>query len=283
MARKRTAVIDVGGGYRSIFGAGVFDRCMEQGITFDHCYGVSAGSANLASFLSGQLRRCYRFYTVYSSRKEYASVSNFLTKHTFVDLDYVYGKLSAHDGECPLDYQALKANPALFTVVACKATDGSTVYFDKSDLAQDNYDILKASSTVPVANEPYIIDGVPYLDGGIADPVPVRKAMDEGYERIVLVLTRQRDILREQKKDVLPARILARTYPAAGERLMERYRTYNDEVALAKQAEKKGQVLILAPDSLCGLTTLSKSLKGLNAMYDKGYRAAEAIADFLES
>lgn len=281
MGTNRTAVIDVGGGYRSIFGAGVFDRCMEEGINFDHCFGVSAGSANLASFLAGQLRRCYKFYTVYSSRKEYAGVGNFVKDGSFVNLDYVYGTLSAHDGECPLDYQALMKNPSGLTVVACNALDGAATYFDKSDLAQDNYDVLKASSSVPVANKAYMIGGIPYLDGGIADPVPVRKALDEGYDRIVLVLTRQRDILREQKKDVLPARILARTYPAAAERLMERYRTYNDEVALAKEAEKEGKVLILAPDSLCGLTTLSKSLKGLNEMYDKGYRSAEAIKDFL--
>lgn len=281
MGTNRTAVIDVGGGFRSIFGAGVFDRCIEEGITFDHCYGVSAGSANLASFQAGQLRRCYKFYTVYSSRKKYASAGNFLKEGSYVNLDYVYGTLSAHDGECPLDYPALRKNPAGLTVVACNALDGSTTYFDKSDLAQDNYDILKASSTVPVANKAYMIEGVPYLDGGIADPVPIRKALDEGYERVVLILTRQRDILREQKKDVLPAKILSRTYPAAAERLLERYRTYNDEVALAKEAERDGKVLILAPDSLCGLTTLSKSMKGLNEMYDKGYRSAEAIRNFL--
>lgn len=283
MGGNRTAVIDVGGGYRSIFGAGFFDRCMEEGITFDHCYGVSAGSANLASFLAGQLRRCYKFYTVYSSRREYASISNFLKNRDFINLDYVYGSLSAHDGEYPLDYPALVANPAEFTVVACRATDGATVYFDKSDLAQDNYDILKASSSVPIANKPYLINGVPYLDGGIADPIPVQKALDEGCNRIVLILTRQKDISREQKKDLTPAKILRRTYPAAAELLLQRYKTYNDEVALAKRYQEKGNVLIVAPDSLCGLSTLTKSLSGLNEMYDKGYQGAKGIRNFLES
>ncbi len=279
----RTALIDVGGGFRAIFGAGVMDRCLDDGISFDHCYGVSAGSANMTSFIAGQAGRNHRFYTEYAFRKEYASPGNFVKDRNFVDLDYVYGTLSNHDGEYPVDYAAFEANPTGFTVVACDARDGSTKYFDKSDVHFDDFDIMKASSAVPVACEPYYVDGVPYFDGGIADPVPVQKALGEGYDRVVLILTRQRDILREQRRDVAPARVLSRHWPAAGERLLNRYRIYNDEVALAKQYEKDGAVLILAPDDLCGLNTLSKSYEGLERMYRKGYAAAEAIAPFLAS
>ena len=142
---------------------------------------------------------------------------------------------------------------------------------------------MKASSAVPVACEPYVIDGIPYYDGGIADPVPVQKALDDGYDRVVVVLTRLKDVLREQKKDIGPARILKHIHPAAAERLLNRYRTYNDEVALAKQYERDGRVLILAPESLYGLSTLSKSFEGLERMYRAGYAAAEAISDFLNS
>ena len=121
-----------------------------------------------------------------------------------MDLDYVYSTLSNHDGENPLDYEAFLGNPAKFTVVACDARDGSTKYFTRSDMGYESIDPIKASSSVPVANEPYVIDGVPYYDGGIADPVPVQKAVDDGCDRIVVVLTRLKDELREQKKDVAP-------------------------------------------------------------------------------
>lgn len=208
-----TAIIDVGGGFRAIFGAGVLDRCLEEGIAFDHCYGVSAGSANLTSFLAHQHGRNHTFYTQYAFRKEYASVNSFIHNHNFANLDYVYGTLSNHDGENPLDYEAFAANPAQFTVVACDARDGSTKYFTKDDMHYDDYDVLKASSAVPVACQPYVIDGVPYFDGGIADPVPVQKAIDDGCDRIVLVLTRPKDVIREQHKDVAPARILRRSHP----------------------------------------------------------------------
>lgn len=276
-----TAIIDVGGGFRAIFGAGVLDRCLEEGIAFDHCYGVSAGSANLTSFLAHQHGRNHTFYTQYAFRKEYASVNSFIHNHNFANLDYVYGTLSNHDGENPLDYEAFAANPAQFTVVACDARDGSTKYFTKNDMHYDDYDILKASSAVPVACQPYVIDGVPYFDGGIADPVPVQKAIDDGCDRIVLVLTRPKDVIREQHKDVAPARILRRSHPKAAERLLERYATYNTEVAAAKQYEAEGKVLILAPEELYGLSTLSKTYEGLERMYRAGYGQAGRITEFL--
>ena len=277
----RTAMIDVGGGFRAIFGAGVMDRMLEDGIMVDHCYGVSAGSANMVSYISKQHGRTHKFYTEYAFRKEYASFDSYVKHHNFANLDYVYGTLSNHDGEYPVDYEAFAATPTGFTVIACNALDGSAKYFDKSDVHYDDFNIMKASSAVPVACEPYVIDGVPYFDGGIVDPVPVQKAIDDGYDRIVLVLTRPKDVLREQKRDIAPARILRHSYPAAAERLLNRYATYNDEVALAKEYERDGRVLILAPDDLCGLSTLSKSFEGLELMYRKGYAAAGAIANYL--
>ena len=280
---NRTAMIDVGGGFRAIYGAGVMDRMLEDGIDVDMCYGVSAGAANMTSFIARQHGRNHTFYTKYAFRKEYASAESFFKNHNFANLDYIYGTLSNHDGENPLDFAAFEANETGFTVVACNADDGSTKYFDKSDVGYDNYDIMKASSAVPVACEPYVIDGVPYYDGGIADPIPVQKAIDDGYDRIVVILTRPKDTVREQKKDIGPATILKRTHPEAAEKLMNRYQTYNDEMALAKEYEKDGRVLILAPESMYGLNTLSKSFEGLERMYRAGYAAAAAIPAFLGS
>lgn len=278
-----TAIIDVGGGFRAIFGAGVLDRCLDEGISFDHAYGISAGSANLASFIARQNTRAHRFYTEFAFRKEYASMDAYVRTGNYCDLDYVYSTLSNHDGEYPLDYEAFAANPTEFTVVAADGLTGEPHYFTKHDMRYDDYTILKASSAVPVACKPVVIDDVPYFDGGIADPVPVQRAVDAGYDRIVVVLTRLKDVLREQHKDVAPAKLLSHSYPAAGEALLNRYRTYNDEVALAKRYEQEGRVLILAPEDLYGLSTMSKTYEGLERMYRAGYAAAEPIAAFLAS
>lgn len=283
MSTPRTAIIDVGGGFRAIYGAGVTDRLLEDHVTVDLAIGISAGSANLACYLSQQKGRLYKFYTEYAFRPEYASTRNYVTSHNFVDLDYVYGTLSNHDGEYPLDYAAAAANPTDFEVIAANALTGEPMYFPKSRLRQDDYDICKASSAVPVACEPYVIDDIPYFDGGIADPIPVEHALDLGCERVVVILTRPKDTVRDAAKDAAPARILERTWPVAAQKLRERAALYNAEVAVAKHLEREGRVLILAPDSLFGLSTLHKSYEGLNRMYRQGYADAARIAEFLQS
>lgn len=94
----KTGVVDVGGGLRGVYAAGVYDYCMDQGIRFDLCIGVSAGSANAAAYIAGQKKRNFPFYTEYPFRKEYMSIRNFIKKHSYLDLDYIYGTLSNSDG-----------------------------------------------------------------------------------------------------------------------------------------------------------------------------------------
>lgn len=107
----KTGIVDVGGGLRGIYAAGVLDYCMTEGIHFDLGIGVSAGSANLTSYCAGQKGRNYIFYTDYSFRKEYMGVETFLSQRSYVDLDYAYGTLSQANGEYPVDYPAIRDNP----------------------------------------------------------------------------------------------------------------------------------------------------------------------------
>ena len=279
----KTGIIDVGGGFRDIYGAGVLDVCLEQGIDFDYCIGISAGSANLASYMARQHGRNYTFYMQYVFRKEYASPENWLRTRNYVDLDYVYSTLSNSDGENPIDYEAIEANPAEFYIGACDARTGKPVYFSKKDdITKDHYDVFKASCALPVFCKPSMIGEIPCFDGGISDPVPVPKAEADGCDRIVVILTHPVDFRREQKKDRTIAKILSRSYPRAGEALMNRYKAYNDGVAYAQEMERQGSVLIVAPDDVCGLSTLTKDKEKLQQMYDKGRRDAARIAPFLQ-
>ena len=101
-----TGILDVGGGMRGIFGAGVTDCLLDEKVYLPYCIGVSAGSANLISYIAKQRGRNYRFYTRYAMRPEYMSLQNFLKKRSYFDLDYVYGTLSVTGGEDPVDYDA---------------------------------------------------------------------------------------------------------------------------------------------------------------------------------
>lgn len=277
----KIGVADAGGGFRGIYAAGVLDYCMDRDIRFDLGIGVSAGSANLASYAAGQRGRNYRFYTEYAFRKQYAGMGNFLFRKSYVDMDYVYGTLCRADGENPLDYPALRDNPMEFLVVATDALTGQAKYFRKEDIRQDDYDILKASSSLPFACRPYRIQGTPYYDGALGDPVPVRKAFALGCDRVVLILTKPENEIRSSGKDEKTAALIRKRYPAAAEKLCRRAGLYNEGVALARKYAGQGRVLIVAPDDTCGVDTLKRDRKALRRLYEKGYTDGQKISDYL--
>lgn len=138
---------------------------------------ISAGSANLASYLSGQKGRNYTFYREYSDRKEYMGLGEFIHHHSFLNLDYIYSTLSNSDGENPLDYEKIASNPMGWYVAGTNAITGVPQYFDKSNIRQDDYNILKASSAIPVVCKPQIIDNAPYFDGALGNPLPIKKRL----------------------------------------------------------------------------------------------------------
>ncbi len=274
-------IVDVGGGERGAYGAGVLDWCMEKGVDFDCCVGVSAGAANLSSYMAGQLGRNFAFYTAYSFRAQYMGPGLLARTGEYADLDYIYGTLSNSDGEYPLDYPAMVASGKQFTIVATDAQSALPVYFTMEDMAQDCYDPVKASSALPLVNRPYPVNGRPCFDGGLSDPIPVRKAFEAGCEKVVVVLTRPRDYYRDPARDARAARILSVRYPRIAEALANRAALYNLQLDLAKKYERDGRVLIVAPDSIGEMDTLTKDRDAIEALYAKGLRDAYAIADFL--
>lgn len=277
----KTGVVDVGGGLRGIYAVGVLDYCMDHHISFDLGIGVSAGSANLASYAARQRGRNHQFYTEYAFRKKYMSLRNFIWKKSFIDLDYVYGTLSCSHGENPLDYPALRDNPMEFYVVATDARTGQVKYFDKGDIRQDDYNVCKASCAIPFVCRPYEISGIPYYDGALGDPVPIQKAFELGCDQVVLILTKPEQQLRTSEKDEKLAARIRKTYPAAAAKLCQRAQRYNESVALAQEYARQGKALILSPDDTCGVSTLKKSKDSLQRLYEKGYGDGEKIAHFL--
>ncbi|MDE6598349.1 MAG: patatin family protein [Clostridia bacterium] len=277
----KIGVIDVGGGFRGIYATGVLDYCQDNNIEFDLALAISAGSANLASFLARQRGRNHKFYTEYAFRKQYASLRNFILKRNFFNMEYVYGTLSNADGEYPLDYAALRDNPAELIVIATDAQTGEAEYFDKSYLAQDSYDPMKASSSIPFFNKPYLINGKPYYDGALGDPVPVKKAFELGCDLVVLILTKPENKPREQGRDPQIAKRIQKKYPKAAEQLRLRAEHYNEGVALAQEYAKQGKMIIVSPDDTCGVDTLHKDKPSLQKLYEKGYADGQKIKEFL--
>lgn len=274
-------IVDVGGGTRGIYGAGVFDRCMDEGIQFDYVIGVSAGSANGAAYCAHQRGRNYVFYNEYSFRDEYMGLDHLRKDGSFINLDYIYSVLSNSDGENPLDYDTMMSSPTAFEIVATNAVTGEPVYFNKKDMAKDCYDIIKASCSVPVVNKPYVVDGVPYYDGGISDPVPFKRAFEQGCDKVVVILTKPVDAVISNGRNAFAEKVLQKTYPEAGKRTGSCNAVYTQSVKEALALQKEGKVLIVAPDDIGNLKTLSKDASVLDRLYKKGYVDARAIVRFL--
>ncbi len=279
----KTGIIDVGGGQRGIYAAGVLDYCMDKGITFDVGIGVSAGSANLSSFVARQRGRNYKFYTEYSMRDEYMSVQNVRTKGCFLDVNYIYGTLSNEGGEYPLDYRAYVENPTDLIVVATEAETGYAKYFSKGDLKTNHYEVLMASSAIPHVCNAQTVDHISYFDGALSDPVPVALLSSLGCDAMVLLLTKPIDTRPYPSEDIKLAAKIEQRYPQAAKKLCLREDAYQQGVKLAQKYAEEGKLLIVAPETTCGVTTLSRDLAALNMLYTKGYADGERIEEFLKA
>lgn len=277
----KTALIDAGGGLRGIYGAGVTDYCMDNNIRFDLCVGVSAGGANIASFCAGQRGRNYLFYTEYAFRKEYMSAGNVIRGKHYLNLDYVYRVLSNADGENPLDYDKMVKNESDIIIVSSDPVTGKGKYFSKDDFKQDDYSILIASSCLPVICSNAKINGEVFFDGGICDPIPIERALSRGCEKIVLVWSRPLGQERSYKLEKTLSVFIKRKYPLFAKALLEREKRINEGLEFAKKLEKEGKLLLISPESIGEMNTLTKDIDSIKAMYEKGFKGAREIKDFL--
>ena len=212
-------VIDVGGGMRGIYGAGVLDRCLDDQISFDCCIGISAGAANVLAFLAKQRGRDYKFFYEYSFRKHYMSIWNFFIGHRLFNLDYVYDTLSGSKGEFPLDYPTLAKYQGIVNIVTTDAVTGKPAYFTLDDLHQDDYEVVKASCALPFFCNPQKVYGKQYFDGGVSDPVPIDRAFELGCDKIVLILTKPKDVRRTTERDDKGVKLIRRRYPEVAKTL----------------------------------------------------------------
>lgn len=279
----KVGVVDVGGGLRGIYAAGIFDYCIKYNINFDLGIGVSAGSANIASYAARQYGRNYTFYTNYSQRSNYMSLKNIIRKKSYIDLNYVYSTLSNSNGENPLNYKSIIKNPMEFYVVATNAITGQPTYFDKNNISQDNYNILKASSSIPLICTTHYVNGITYFDGGISNPIPIQKAFDEGCDKVVLILTKPKSYINNNKQEKNLAKLIEKKYPNSAKALLNRSKNYNLSLDIAMEYEAKNKLLIISPDNTCGVKTLSKNIEHLKKLYKKGYIDANKIDKFIKN
>lgn len=274
-------IVDVGGGMRGVYSSGIYDYLMDKGISVDLCIGVSAGSANLITYLAGQKRRTLEFYREYPERKEYMSFGNLLRCGSYIGLDYIYSDLSNSDGENPLDFASALKSDMRYLAVATNATSGKAEYFDKTDMKQDDYTVLKASCCMPGVCKPVKMNGELYVDGGVADPIPVEKAFSEGCDKVILVLTKPReDYCRPLfATKVLSARL--KKYPEVLSLMKTLHSRCSEAFDKIARWETEGRVLVIEPKELHGMSTLNTDSRAILKLYEQGYKDAAKIEAFI--
>ncbi len=267
-------IVDVGGGTRGVYSSGIYDCFLDRGFRADYCIGVSAGAANLITYVAGQKGRTYRFYREYFSRRECVGASCAMKNGSFLSLDYLYETLSNQGGEDPLDYHAFAQSDIIFRAVATRQDSGEAVYFSREDFALNSYAPLKASCCLPVVCKSVEIDGIKYYDGGMADPIPYKKALSEGCDRILVILTKPRNEYCQPVR-FLPA--LEKFYD--NDKLFELARTLHLRCKAAleelEELEKEKRVFILEPENSFGMKTLTKDKRIIDLMYRQGYSDGE--------
>lgn len=274
-------IIDVGGGMRGVYTSGIYDYLIDNKIDIDYCLGVSAGSANLITYVAGQRGRLRRFYLEYAFEKQYLSTANYLEKGMLFDLDYIYSDITNSTGKDPLNYDEIRRSGKRFVAQTTNAESGEALYYTKEDIAFDDFTLLKASCALPIAcRNPVLFKGNLHFDGGIADPIPYQKSFDDGCDRIIVCLT----FPVGRRKTPLPAGVIypaLQRYPHIAELLIRNHDLYNRKVAELINLEKQGKALIVYPDKCFGIRTATRNREGLNKLYSLGYHDGQYVERFL--
>lgn len=270
-----TGIIDVGGGMKCSYSAGLYDYFMDNGIEFDYYLGVSAGSMNLLSYIAGERGRNIEMYRESATGDDYLSIQNLVHTGAYMNYEKVAADYYASDGDRPFNYQRFFSAEAPFVISATDAENGRTVYFDRSQLTDRDriLNIISASCCIPVASKPIVIDDKEYFDGGIAEPIPFRKAFADGCDSVVVVLSAPADHRRKRLPgSSLLDNIFLREYAEVAEIIDDRSAIYNYQIRLMRELELEGKALLLSPEEISGATTLVKDVEIVNRLYENGYR-----------
>ncbi len=269
--KVKTGLVIEGGGVRGIYAAGVLDAFMEQGLTFDGVIGVSAGAIHSCSYLSNQKGRSLRYYMKYCNDPRFMSFRSWMKTGDIVGAEFCYHELP--DRLDIYDHEAFLKNKTPFYVTCSNVETGKAEYIQLTDM-KTQIDYLRASASLPYFSRIVELDGKKYLDGGITDSIPVEAFRRMGYQRNVLVLTRDAAYRKKPELRFLP-KMLYSKYPKFADVLRNRHIAYNRTIKKILKLEDAGKVFVIRPDEPLNIGRMEKDAKNVKRVYETGY--ADAI------
>lgn len=271
---KNTGLVLEGGGLRGVFTCGVLDCFMDYGIRFPFTVGVSAGACNGLSYMSGQRGRAKASNIDLMDEHHYIGFRYLLTQRCIMDFKLLFEDFP--ERIIPYDYDSYFSNPDRFVMVTTNCLTGRAEYFEEKSSSKRVMDIVRASSSLPFVSPITYVDGVPMLDGGIADSIPVEYALHQGYEKLVVVLTRNKGY-RKKPSSMRAARLFYRKYPDLQKALSERNTVYNRTMDLIDHLEEEGRVTVIRPLRPIDVGRMEKDTSKLTALYQEGYDIARNL------
>lgn len=265
-----------GGGMRGVFAAGVLDYFMDAGIEFDNVIGVSAGACHGCSFVSNQRGRAFATNTDYLDVREYASWHNLITKGEYFGVDFVFHKIP--EELYPIDNEAFLRNNTKFQVAVTNCETGKAEYPVINDMKED-IDYVVASSSLPFMAHMVEIDGNKYMDGGVADSIPLKQSINQGNDKNIVILTRPRDY-RKKKSSYGPIlKLKYGKYKGLIDAINSRSQVYNETLDYIAECEENGTAFVVAPMGPLDLGRLEKNKEKLEKAYKEGYYVAEGLLE----
>ncbi|WP_455584403.1 patatin-like phospholipase family protein [Bacteroides sp.] len=269
---NQTGLVLEGGGMRGVFTCGVLDYLMDQDIRFPYTIGVSAGACNGLSYMSRQRGRAKYSNIDLLEKYNYIGLRHLLKKRNILDFDLLFTEFPEHI--LPYDYDAYFSSPERFVMVTTNCLTGKANYFEEKSDKNRVIDIARASSSLPFVCPIAYVDGIPMLDGGIVDSIPLQHAIDDGYKNNVVVLTRNRGY-RKETKDIKVPSFLYRKYPNIREALSHRCAVYNEQLEMVERMEDEGKITVIRPQKPVIVDRIERDIQKLTDFYQEGYECAK--------
>ena len=273
---EKTGLVLEGGGMRGVFTCGVLDYLMDHKISFPYAIGVSAGACNGLSYMSHQRGRGKYSNIDLLAKYKYIGIRPLIKKRGLIDQQLLFHRFP--DRILPYNYKAYAENPSRFEMVTTDCITGRACYWEEKFDEKLIIDIVKASSSLPYACPIIYVEGRPMLDGGIVDSIPLLRAYEQGYDKCVVVLTRNKGY-RKSTKDVPVPSFIYKKYPRLRVALRNRNKIYNEQLELVERLEEEGKIIVIRPEKPIVVGRMETSVKKLTDLYNQGYECAKKVIE----
>lgn len=260
-----------GGGMRGLYTAGVLEYFMEQNLYFPYNIGVSAGACMAASYLSRQKGRNKKVNLGYIEDKRYISFSNYIKKREVFGMDFIFDEIP--NQLVPFDLDTFHKNSEEFVIVTTDCETGEPVYYDKTNHGDDLILLLRASSSLPFVASSVKYKGRHLLDGGIVDPIPIKKAQQDGFEKNVIILTKPKGYYKRPSK--LTSLLKYKKHPKINDLLGIRDKHYNETLQYIDEQEKLGNAYVIRPSKALSVGRMERKKERLEELYELGWNDAK--------